>query len=178
MAAGLTRLVFTKWGNRAHWEFEVRRLGEDDHGVWVGGLAGVPMSRPGLSVIWECDCVILLPHGRPFVASFNAPTSGRVGRDHAVYVDITSPPQWQGNEVTMVDLDLDVVRRRNGEVAVLDEDEFRDHQRAYRYPPHITGLAEQSCAAVLGAVRGGVEPFGRVGERWLARLQGQGNVTG
>ena len=37
----------------------------------------------------------------------------------------------------MIDLDLDVVRFRDGRVEVLDEDEFGQHQATLGYPPHM-----------------------------------------
>jgi hypothetical protein len=53
-----------------------------------------------------------------------------------IYVDITDAPVWPtAHEVTMVDLDLDVVRvRATGAVEVVDEDEFAEHQVSLRLP--------------------------------------------
>ena len=35
----------------------------------------------------------------------------------------------------MVDLDLDVIRMRDGRIILDDEDEFEEHQVRYAYPP-------------------------------------------
>ena len=69
--------------------------------------------------------------------------------------------------VTMVDLDLDVVKRRDGSVHVDDEDEFAEHRVAMGYPPHVVANARADCARVFLAMEAGVEPFGSVGPRWL-----------
>jgi protein associated with RNAse G/E len=75
-------------------------------------------------------------------------------------------PEW---EVTMVDLDLDVVLTRDGHLFVDDEDEFAEHQVALGYPPEIVTLAELWRDRVLAAVAAGDEPFGSVGHDWLRR---------
>jgi len=80
-------------------------------------------------------------------------------------------PQWpSAEEVTMVDLDLDVRRRRRGAVELLDEDEFAAHRVKYDYPPEVVAAAEASFAWLAGAVRERVEPFGVASHAWLARV--------
>jgi hypothetical protein len=34
-------VTFRKWPARPHWEFDAVRLGNDEHGVWLGAPAGV-----------------------------------------------------------------------------------------------------------------------------------------
>ena len=53
-----------------------------------------------------------------------------------------------GDQVEMVDLDLDVVRGFDGSAQILDEDEFAEHQVRYGYPPEVTGHAERAAAAI------------------------------
>lgn len=86
-----------------------------------------------------------------------------------IYVDITTPPQWaaDGSEVGMVDLDLDVVRLRDGRHAVLDEDEFAEHAASMGYPDEITALARDSCAQVHAALDRDDEPYATAGRRRL-----------
>jgi hypothetical protein len=75
-------------------------------------------------------------------------------------------PEW---EVTMVDLDLDVVLTREGHLFVDDEDEFAEHQVELGYPAEVVALAERWRDLVLSAVAAGDEPFGTVGHEWLRR---------
>ena len=167
------RVVFTKWGSRKHWEFDATRLGEDAYGVWLGIAVGCELKRPGASFRWERCSAMLIPAAQPWTAHFLAPATGPAMNDHLVYVDITTPPRWDGDVVTMVDLDLDVVRRADGSVLVDDEDEFTEHAAAWRYPADLVTLAEQSCAAVLAALIEEREPFGTVGTAWLAKAARQ-----
>ena len=91
----------------------------------------------------------------------------------AVYVDIATPPVWDGSTLRTVDLDLDVVRNDAGEVWVDDEDEFAEHRVAFGYPDEVSRLAMTSCDRVHAAVTAGDPPYDGSSARWLAVLAGR-----
>jgi hypothetical protein len=160
------RVVMSKWGRRAHWEYDAVHLGADEHGEWIGCPAGTFYSRPGMEFTAAFAGVALVPAGgAAHLAAFN---------DHrataAVYVDMTTPPTWDGTSLRAVDLDLDVVKRQDGTIYLDDEDEFAEHQVAYGYPPEVVAMAEQSARDVLAAVRAGQPPFDGSHLPWLERL--------
>jgi hypothetical protein len=167
------RLRFTKWGDRSHWEVTLEMLGEDLYGAWLGGRAGVEFTRPGVSFETTGALVVLVPHDRPWVATFYGGKDFGHIHDCLVYVDMTTSAVWSpdGADVTMVDLDLDVFQRHDGSVHVDDEDEFATHQVEMAYPPEIIALAEGSRDEVLHAIRDGIAPFDdATGSLWLAKL--------
>lgn len=159
---------FTKWGGGAHWEMVGEYLGSDEYGHWYGARPPTRMWRPGREVTFERHFVGLFPHDGWYAATFYEWAD--IPESHDVYVDIATVATWDGSSVTLVDLDLDVVREWSGNVFVDDEDEFAEHQVALAYPPDVVAAAEASCAAVVAAVRAGAEPFGAVGRAWLQRL--------
>ncbi len=138
-------------------------------------MPGIVFDRPGLTLDVERYFVVLFPHDRGFTPCFHERTDAHddVAR-FAVYVDITTVPVWAWPdgvvEVSMVDLDLDVIELWNGTVIVDDEDEFAEHQIAMQYPLDVIANAEHTCADVLAALRAGGEPFGADGQAWLARF--------
>lgn len=90
---------------------------------------------------------------------------------YPLYVDISTPANWvNDHRVEMIDLDLDVVRRRDGSVKVLDEEEFLDHQVRFDYPDWLVDRARTTAAELVLQVETHVEPFGRVPEYWLQQL--------
>ncbi|WP_244931645.1 DUF402 domain-containing protein [Nocardioides sp. W7] len=160
------RIELSKWGDRPHWELDATYLGSDEHGDWLGVPAGTAHSRPGASFTSEVDSVTLAPRDRPWCATFHAP-----GIWCTVYVDMTTPPHWDGAVVRAVDLDLDVIRGSDGRVRVDDEDEFAEHQVTLGYPAEIVRVAEASRDAVLNAVRRAQPPFDLDTCRpWLAQV--------
>lgn len=131
MTDGL-RVVFRKYDGSLHWQLTLRRLGEDEHGIWAGAPAGATARRgsePPVTI--GHDHVLLFPPQAGWVARFNAEPYHT-----EVYCDLTTAPVWPArDEVTMVDLDLDVCRmRRDRSVRLLDEDEFAVHRLRYGIP--------------------------------------------
>jgi uncharacterized protein len=165
------RIEMSKWGDRPHWQIPARWLGSDGYGDWLGIPAGTTMARPGLEVRSPADQVGLVPAEgtdveRAFLATFHASPAPTW-----VYVDMSTPPVWDGPVVRAVDLDLDVIRMRDGEVVVDDEDEFAEHQVAYGYPADVVALAEASRDRIHEAVLAGRPPFDGGHERWQAALE-------
>jgi hypothetical protein len=164
------RVRYTKWHGAGHWTYDVEWLGEDQYGTWVGAGAGLVLRRPAVEVTLGYPSVQLFPRAEPWVAAFNGGPPPEPRAWPEVYIDMTTPPQWSadGRTVTMVDLDLDVVRSWDGSVDILDEDEFAAHRVEFGYPAEIARLAEESCAGRYAALTAGEEPFATVYRSWLA----------
>lgn len=152
-------VVSRHWDDRFHREFTGRLLGVDEWGTWVGVAPGTWLRthRGGFA---SAGGVRLFPPGRWWSAWFSP---GRV------YVDITTPPEWSGTTVRIVDLDLDVERFGDGPALLRDEDEFAEHQREMAYPPDVVAAAEAAAVEVLDLVWTGREAFGAVAAAWVAR---------
>lgn len=155
-----------KWGGRPHWRFDGVYLGADDLGEWLGFPKGTHNRRPGMEFQSEVNSVTLIPRRGAFLATFHAP-----GNWCDLYIDITTPVEWDDAVVRSIDLDLDIVRRSEGEVSIDDEDEFEAHELEYGYPPEIIGLAEESADRVYAAVVAGDAPYDGSAQRWLDALE-------
>lgn len=160
----------TKWEGRAHWEFDGVLLGSDEHGDWVGFPAGTAMARPGADYVAPVDQVGLVPAAgtddeRGWLATFHA-----LGGPVHTYVDLTTPPQWDGVVLRAVDLDLDVVRGTTGRVWVDDEDEFARHRVELAYPDEVADLAVATCDRILESVTARTAPFDGSADAWLGRV--------
>jgi hypothetical protein len=167
------RIEMEKWGGRPHWHIPGSWLGSDEHGDWIGIPAGTRMVRPGMEIVSTHDQVGLVPSAelpdgrRGWLATFHAQ-----GAPTSVYVDMTTPPVWDGAVVRAVDLDLDVIRRHDGTVVVDDEDEFAEHRVELGYPDDVVTLAETTRELVHAAVRDRQQPFDDSHRRWLTGLAG------
>jgi uncharacterized protein len=161
------RVVYRKYDGSLHWNHPARLLGEDEHGTWLGVPAQTRVFKgePEWGPV-EAPFTILMPRDAWWTATFNAEPHRT-----EVYCDITTVPHWPTPSlVTMVDLDLDVRRRRAGAVDLLDEDEFADHRVRFGYPPEVVSAAEAAANWLYTAVRERVEPFDTVYTQWLARV--------
>jgi len=162
------RVIYRKYDGSLHWHLRLARLGEDEHGVWLGAPAGCSMRRGDEPpVIIEQAHVLLIPAGDArWTLSCNS-----AGCWTELYIDITTPPRWTAPDtVEMIDMDLDVIRRFDGSAEILDADEFAEHQVKYAYPPPEIEAAENAAAFLLGAVRSYAEPFAEVCRAWLSHV--------
>ncbi|HZN76938.1 MAG TPA: DUF402 domain-containing protein [Micromonosporaceae bacterium] len=166
-------VVYRKYDGALHWHQTMRRLGEDEYGVWLGAEAG-NIARRGDEppVVVEHAHVMLFPRDAWWTAAFNA-----TPRRTEIYCDVTTPATWPSDaEVTMVDLDLDVLRRRNGDIEVDDEDEFAEHRVKYGYPDDIVANAEAATRWLVRAMTDGAEPFHTAYLEWLAAVTSGGAI--
>ncbi len=161
------RVVFTKYDGSLHWNHDALLLGEDGHGVWAGCRAGALLRRGhDHEVVFQEAFVMLFPREGWWTASFNAAPSRT-----EIYCDIATVPSWPDpGTVTMADLDLDVIRKRNGRVYLDDEDEFTEHQVRYGYPAGVVAAARGAADTLLAAVRRNAEPFATAYRPWLAKV--------
>ncbi len=166
-AQDMVKVRFSKWGGTPHWAFDMERLGEDKHGVWLWAPAGTVLRRGFDKTIHvQQGFVKVITHDRWWTAVWNV-GPGVGDRLIEVYVDVITPAVWDGATVRMVDLDLDVIRRHDGSVEIDDEDEFEEHRVVFGYPDHVVDKARTETARLAIAVERREEPFGLVGERWL-----------
>jgi protein associated with RNAse G/E len=161
-------VVFRKFDGRLHRRAVELYLGEDEWGTWLGVPVGteVHYAAAGFTRVDEHRGVRLIPHDGWYTPLFFAPT-----RKLEMYCDITAPAVWSGREqVTIVDLDLDVTRTHRGRVTLLDEDEFAVHQVSYGYPAEMVTRAAEAAQQILAACRDRAEPFGTHYITWLERV--------
>ena len=151
------RIGLTKWGGAFACGMSGLFLCRDEIGSWLGMPAGWSMERPAKTLTIPYACVFHVPENRGYLARFADPEA-QLGA--AVYVDITTPPAWRGSKLDMVDLDFDVVRGWDGQVQVVDEDEFATNSKNLDYPPDVVAGARQSLVDVLEMIQRGEGPFG------------------
>lgn len=155
-----------KWPDHLHWQYEAVRLGDDEHGAWLHVPTGSQARRGGKpSRPLDTGFIQLVPHDEWWIVAFytNHP-------EIAVYVNIGTPPIWHGDTVSHVDLDLDVVRKIDGTVVVLDMDEFIEHQLVYSYPPNLIAGAKHASDTAVEMVQRSDEPFGVAARSWIASV--------
>ena len=160
-------LVLRKYGGLPHRQVTGRLLGTDEFGVWVatpqGSLVTYHYGSRATSLT-RADAVRLIPSGGWWQAMFLAEPDRR-----EVYCDVTTPAAWTGAaQLTVIDLDIDVVRyRADRRVEVEDEDEFEEHRRDLGYPPDVVQGALAGAKALHTALTRNDEPFATHYRRWL-----------
>ncbi|GAA4995676.1 hypothetical protein GCM10023317_24990 [Actinopolymorpha pittospori] len=162
-SGGSVRVVtYLKWPRALHYRTRMVLLGEDDAGIWLGTRRGNQIESPSspTSPGASQDSITLFPRKLGWSARWYSEraTVGRASK-YCTYVDITTPPEVSETDVQLVDLDLDVVKTWDGEVALLDEDEFEHNRLARGYPVRVVRDALKSESNVREALLGHTFPF-------------------
>jgi len=168
MGSDLVHVIYNKYDGTAHRDYLARRLAEDDTGTWLGVSAGTDSVYHGRRMVQEIPYVVFVPRDRWWTAMFSpAP------RTAEVYCDITTPAHWPDPDtVALVDLDLDVVRRRGtGLVQLLDQEEFAEHTLTFGYPPELVTSARHAAGWLFGALGDGSQPFNSGYQHWLDQVK-------
>jgi uncharacterized protein len=167
------KLQFLKLNQTEHWSFYVAPMGCDEFGTWFKADRGWMISRPGQRVVVDNPSVWLLPAQGNYLARFNgALGDGSLPRSD-VYVDICTGREQRENELRLIDLDLDVVRSQDGQVQLVDQEEFLEHIGTYGYSMDLVRTAILSSDSIVNALALRREPFDRVGKAWLDQAIGE-----
>ena len=78
------------------------------------------------------------------------------------YCNVTTPVQFDGENLHYADLDLDVIVSAEGEPEVVDEEEFLENSKRMGYPPEVVDNARQAVDELLSLARSGEFPFEQV----------------
>lgn len=75
------------------------------------------------------------------------------------YCNVASPPYVTDRTLTYIDYDLDVIVQSDGEVAIVDQDEYERHKLNYNYSTMVQDKVEQGLDALLARIKKKAPPF-------------------
>lgn len=80
------------------------------------------------------------------------------------YCNVASPPYVNGNIITYIDYDLDVIRMPGGAVHIVDQEEYERHKISYHYSSIVDAKVKQGLQDLLLRIEQGRAPFH---EEWV-----------
>jgi len=69
------------------------------------------------------------------------------------YCNINMPPRFDGESLTYVDLDIDVLVEPDLSYRVLDLEDFEHNARHYNYPPNVKHEARRAVDELVGMIQ-------------------------
>jgi len=85
-----------------------------------------------------------------------AETDGKLKK---FYCNINMPPQFDGEVLSYIDLDIDVLVEPDWSFRVLDVDDFERNARIYNYPVEIHHQTQQALAELVTRIETRAFPF-------------------
>lgn len=114
------------------------KIREADGKMWVSRVPGVTYFAPGH---WFNAVALLEATGVRF------------------YCNVASPFTYYDNTLTYIDYDLDAILLHNGEIHIVDEEEYEAHRTLYQYPPVVERKVKEGLNELLARMREGRAPF-------------------
>ena len=132
-----------KYDGRPHYSWEGTILKQMETYLVVANTPGRTLHHHRRDTIYTYDNYSLefYPLNADFTVGLDVELTGEV----TYYCNICLPPVLQGDHLSFIDLDLDLVYR-DDVWTVVDEDEFLENQQLYRYPVE---LIERTRTALL-----------------------------
>ena len=81
------------------------------------------------------------------------------GEIESYYCNIAMPCTFTGNEVSFIDLDLDVIIQPDMSYKVIDWDDFEEHKVLYGYPHELIGKINNGLTSIKSDIKSGTFPF-------------------
>ena len=143
----------SKWPGSPHRSVELVDLEVTDEGMWGAIRIGTAVDDvTGKMTQFPCDAVVFFPTNQWWAAIW------LTGMPMDLHVDISTPARRHNDDVVMIDLDLDVVSV-DGNVRILDRDEFEENSARWNYPAHVVTNAEAAVRYVELAITDQKFPF-------------------
>jgi uncharacterized protein len=90
------------------------------------------------------------------------------GEIRSYYCNIATPSIWNGDEIHYIDLDLDVIRKKNEKWQVIDKEEFESNAIKYGYPSELKDYALKSLKLLQNKINTASFPFDGSGLDYLS----------
>ncbi|BCB05221.1 DUF402 domain-containing protein [Bacillus sp. KH172YL63] len=153
----IIHITSLKYPDSLHYEWEGELVWKTSNYVMVLCKAGRKLIHHTKNTTFTIDVTSLeffsLKEG------FTAAMEIRDGSIVSYYCNVASPAVLRGNELSYVDLDLDLIKRENEHWQVIDEEEFEINSLKYNYPLELKEGAIRSLEKLLSKVRKKEFPF-------------------
>ena len=130
-----------KFDGRPHYSWDGYVLEQTEAYLLVANTLGRTLLHHRREAVYTYDNYSLECH--PLDADFTVGLDLERTGEVTYYCNICLPPVLQGNTLSFIDLDLDLVHRQ-GMWTVVDEGEFLENQQLYDYPPDVVERARAS----------------------------------
>lgn len=75
------------------------------------------------------------------------------------YCNINLPPKFENNVLDYIDLDLDILVRKDFSFEILDADEFKSNSIRFQYPKNVKIMVQQSLQELIKMIENKSFPF-------------------
>src|SRR5699024_235014 len=160
----ILRIKALKYPNLPHYEWEGEILQKTSDYVRVKCKPGRKLVHHTKNTVFTVDNTSLEYFS--LKEWFTAAMEIYKGSVVCYYCNVAKPAILKNNKLTCVDVDLDVVQRKNTDWEVLDWEEVEENSIKYQYPTELEGEAVRALARLGNKGKMGEFPFNQQIIRW------------
>jgi len=151
------RICARKFDGRLHREWEARLVEQDGSLVVVEGVFAEEIRHPQLGVIAPGTHSTEYYWTNRWYSIFRFREPAGALRNY--YCNINLPAEFDGQILTFIDLDIDVLVAPDFSLRILDEDEFAANAALYHYPAVVRDAVPRALAELLDIIERRDYPF-------------------
>lgn len=146
-----------KYDNKLHYEQPLYLLKKSDNYIALKGEIGRKLIHYTRDAVYTFDkkTIEYFFKDRWYTASF---IINKEGICDYIYCNICFPSKIMKNEVTFIDLDIDIIYEK-GNIRVVDIDEFEEHKIKYKYPSNIINKVNETVQVLKKNINTKKHPF-------------------
>jgi len=146
-----------KYDNRIHRQWQAQLVTQDDSLIVVEGVFAEEIKHSLLGTIapGTLSTEYYWTDRWFSVFRFREPT----GELRNYYCNINQPAEFDGNILSFIDLDIDVLVAPDFSYRIVDEDEFMAHAERYNYPAALRAQVPCALANLIEIIKGREFPF-------------------
>lgn len=148
-----------KYNGAKHYSYPVQLVSQTEDVVITYGAPGRLLNHPGRQLVntpMTSEVVEFHFTNRPYNVAAVWEEDGSFRR---YYCNLMTPAKVEGEQLTFIDLDLDLIVHPDYTFFVDDEDEFEEHQLAWAYPPEVIAMVRDGLAELIQLVESRAFPF-------------------
>jgi protein associated with RNAse G/E len=153
----VVRVCALKFDGRVHREWQARLVAQDDSRVVVEGVFEEEIRHPQLGLIAPGTLSTEYYWTDRWYSVFRFREPSGALRNY--YCNINLPAKFDGNLLTFVDLDIDLLVAPDFSRRVLDEDEFAANAVRYLYPAFVRDMVPRALAELNEMIERRDGPF-------------------
>lgn len=163
--AELIKITALKYPNIPHYEWEGEMLEKTDDYILL-------LCKPGRKLIHHTKNKVFIEENTSieyFSLAEWYTAAMKVADEEIVsyYCNVAMPSVLEGNNLSFIDLDLDLLKQKNEDFKVVDEDEFAENSIRLNYPTQLKTRAIKALEELKAQAIRGEFPFNQDVLKWV-----------
>lgn len=158
-----------KYNEKLHYQWEASIIEHTDKYILVYGTPERKLIHYTKGKIYDCDTYSIeyYPLDDWFTVNIDIHDNGELD----YYCNICMPAKFKQGNICFIDLDIDLIKNKQGDWTVVDEDEFEVNSIKMGYPKDIIENSKKSLNNLIFKIKQEEHPFNGFLHKYITKLR-------